>query len=214
MGATGRNCHRGLRSRPTLTIEPFTLCATIRPPSVCATSRPLLGGVDYLGQIGLVPVQRWACRRNTSVFDNNLNWTETRFSGCPTRSRRSHDGDVHHQLGLALGSGDVIDSFGSKLRRERAPRFTRAPPRRKKGAKNRPRPLEPPVTSTCNLGIPNRSFIANSLASWGTAASLDLAPHGMIGPWLPSGTIVGGGWIVSVSPPARSAGFESVPVPD
>src|SRR5258708_2055925 len=57
----------------------------------------------------------------------------------------------------------------------RAATVTRAPRCARKVAKHRPRPLEPPVTSTCAPSIPNRSLIANLLQRE-AGALLDLVP--------------------------------------
>src|ERR1700722_5959903 len=59
-------------------------------------------------------------------------------------------------------SSTVLDKASAR----RAPTVTRAPRAARKAAKNLPRPLEPPVTSTCDPSIPNRSLIANLLAKF------------------------------------------------
>src|ERR1041384_4535305 len=56
----------------------------------------------------------------------------------------------------------------------RAATLTRAPRPARNVAKKRPRPLEPPVTSTCAPSIANRSFIGNLLQQ--TPASFHPVP--------------------------------------
>ena len=68
------------------------------------------------------------------------NRTEARFGGVQRGLDARCDGDVHHHaLGLALGSGDIIDSFGQRFRAARSDGHACAP-RRKKG---REKPSEP-----------------------------------------------------------------------
>src|SRR6478609_6422204 len=57
----------------------------------------------------------------------------------------------------------MVSTVLAKASARRAATVTRAPRPARKLAKNRPRPLEPPVTSTCAPSIPNRSLIANLL---------------------------------------------------
>src|SRR5712671_1365105 len=72
-------------------------------------------------------------------------------------------------------AAEMSSTVLAKASARRAATVTRAPRCARKVAKNRPRPLEPPVTSTCAPSIPNRSLIAN-LFQPGLVASLDLAP--------------------------------------
>src|SRR5882757_3651424 len=60
-------------------------------------------------------------------------------------------------------AAEMSSTVLAKASARRAATVTRAPRCARKVAKNRPRPLEPPVTSTCAPSIPNRSLIANLL---------------------------------------------------
>jgi len=103
-------------------MEPFHL---LRDHSTSSCLRyqpdPFQVGIDNFVPIGLVLLQCRPCRRNTSVVNYNLNWTESCFSSVQRGFDARCDGDVHHHaLGLALRSGDVIDSFGQSFRATRA----------------------------------------------------------------------------------------------
>ena len=74
-----------------------------------------------------------------------------------------------------LASGSPLGAGFRQASARRAATVTRAPRVARKTAKKRPRPLDPPVTSTCDPSIANGSFIEN-LSQAGGVASGHLVP--------------------------------------
>jgi hypothetical protein len=145
--------------------------------SNCLRNQPdsLQIGIDDLVPVCFVLLQGWSRCRHAGVVDDNFNRTEARFSGVQRGLDARCDGDVHHDaLSLAFGIADIIDGFGQRFRTARTDGYARSRAARKT-AKKRPRPLEPPVTSTCDPSIVNGSFIAN-LSQVGDVASGHLVP--------------------------------------
>ena len=107
---------------------PWSCCLRYKP-------YPLEVGVDNFIPIGFFLLQCWSRCGHAGVVDDNLDWTEARFSGVQCGLDARCDGDVHHHaLDLSLGRGDVIDSFGQRFRAARANGYASSL-RRKKGRK-------------------------------------------------------------------------------
>ena len=132
-------CNPQPRIDATLTIEPFTLCATMRRPTACATSQtPFRLVSTTLSQSALVLLQGRSCRRHTGIVDDDLDRAEPRFGGVQRGLDARCDGDVHHDaLGLPAGSR-ISSTVFAKASARRAATVTRAPRRREEGCKKTP----------------------------------------------------------------------------
>ena len=93
-------------------------------------------GIDDLVPVGFVLLQRGPRRGNTGVVDDDLNRTETRFGSVQRGLDARGDRDVHyHAVGMALGSGDLIDGLGQGFRAPGGNGHLRAPRRQQDGEK-------------------------------------------------------------------------------
>src|SRR6478752_1837648 len=155
---------RSPRIEATLTIEPFTSCATIRRPTACATSQTPFRLVSITlsqsassccsaGRVAVTPALLMTiCKgpKRVSAVSSALSMLAALVTSITTLWAWPLAAEI---------SSTVLASASAR----RAATVTRAPRCARKVAKNRPRPLEPPVTSTCAPSIPNRSLIGNLL---------------------------------------------------
>src|SRR4029079_3542466 len=158
-----------------LTIEPFTLCATMRRPAACATSQtPFRLVPTTLSQsassccsaarVAVTPallMTIWTGPKRCSAVRSAVSMLAATVTSMTT-------------LWACPLAAEMSSTVLAKASARRAATVTRAPRPARNAAKNRQRPLEPPVTSTCIPSMPNRSLIANLLQP--EATSLDLVP--------------------------------------